>query len=145
MPDDKTSIDVAPLIKRLDKFSNNVRIKVTRVPVRKASKIIANEMVSLSPFRSGALRDSVKSKVKTDQGGGRTFGVIGPYGKVSQVDSLGNTKKISQAYKARFLTDGIAGKTRVQENDFIERSLKNKESEASEEFDKELDKQLRKL
>lgn len=142
---DKTSIDVAPLIKDLDKLSNAVRIKVTRTPVRKASKLVEKEMYRLSPFKSGALRDGVKTKVKTDSGGGRSFGVVGPYGKVSQVDSLGNTKKLSQAYKARFVTDGIAGKTRVQENDYIEKSLENTERQAIGEFEKELDKQLRKL
>lgn len=137
---DALSVNTQEVVKSLDKFSNNVRIAVTRVASRRSANIVKKEMASLAPRRSGAIQKSILSRTKIDKAGGRAFSVIGPFGKVASASAEG--KKVSQAYKANFLEYGTIN---MKAQPFVAKSLENTRSQVEKEFESQVEKQLRKV
>ncbi len=135
-------VDVAETTRALEKFSNNIRIKVTRTATRKAAKIIENAMILMAPRRSGALLESIRTKTKVDKAGGRAYAVVGPAGKVLSTGSDGVLKKRSQRYKARFLEYGT---TNMKALPFIQASKDRSERQVEQVFSHEVEKALKKL
>ncbi len=135
-------VDVAGTTRALEKFSNNIRIKVTRTATRKAAKIIENAMILMAPRRSGALLESIRTKTKVDKAGGRAYAVVGPTGKVLSTGSDGVLKKRSQRYKARFLEYGTKNMKALP---FIQASKNRSERQVEQVFSHEVEKALKKL
>ena len=142
MPD-VLSVDTHDVIKPLEKFSDNIRIKVTGAASRAASKIVKKEMVSLARRRSGALRESIASRTKVDKAGGRAFSVIGSFKDVVDPNYFrARDKKISQKYKARFFE---VGTKYIKADKFITKSLENTRARVEKEYDSRVEKQLKQL
>lgn len=135
-------VDVAETTRALEKFSNNIRIKVTRSATRKAARVIENTMILMAPRNKGALLESIRTKTKVDKAGGRAYAVVGPTGKVMSVGSDGVSKKRSQTYKARFLEYGTKNMKALP---FIQASKDRSERQVEQIFSKEVDKALKKL
>jgi HK97 gp10 family phage protein len=132
------SVDTAALVKSLDKFSNNVRIGITKVASRRSAAIVKKEMVNLAPYKTGSTRKSILARTKTDKAGGRAFSVIGPFGKQPNKEG----KKVSQAYKANFLEHGTVN---MRAQPFIAKSLENTKDRVEKEYEAQVNKQLAKL
>lgn len=137
---DTLSVNTQEVVKSLEKFSNNVRIAVTRVASRRSANIVKKEMVSLAPRKTGATQKSVLARTKVDKAGGRAFSVIGPFGKVASASVEG--KKTSQAYKAHFLEHGTK---HMKAKPFIAKSLENTRSQVEKEYQTQVEKQLAKI
>ncbi|WP_432473333.1 HK97-gp10 family putative phage morphogenesis protein [Amphritea sp. HPY] len=135
-------VDLADTVEALEKFSNNIRIKVTRRASRKAAKLVEDAMILMTPRRTGDLLQSVKTKTKVDQGGGRAYALIGPFGKVMSVDHHGIAKKRSQSYKAWFLEYGTEN---MKAQPFIQPALDRKRRDVERVFEDEVEKELKKL
>ena len=135
-------VNVEETTRKLEKFSNNIRIKVTRKATRKAGRIVENAMILMAPRRTGALLSSIKTKTKVDKRGGRAYAVIGPSGKVLETGGDGVSKKKSQAYKARFLEFGTK---HMDAQPFIQAAKDVSESGVLRVFNQEVEKELRKL
>jgi len=135
-------VDVAETTKALEKFSNNIRVKVTRTATRKAAKIIENAMIMMAPRRSGSLLESIRTRTKVDKEGGRAYAVVGPSGKVLSMGNDGILKKRSQRFKARFLEYGT---TNMKALPFIQASKDRSEREVEKVFSDEIEKALKKL
>ncbi len=135
-------VNVEETTRKLEKFSNNIRIKVTRKATRKAGRIVENAMILMAPRRTGALLSSIKTRTKVDKRGGRAYAVIGPSGKVLETGSDGVSKKKSQAYKARFLESGTK---HMDAKPFIQRAKDRSENAVLQVFSQEVEKELSKL
>ncbi|WP_261840953.1 HK97-gp10 family putative phage morphogenesis protein [Aliamphritea ceti] len=140
---DASSVNVAEVVNSLEKFSNNVRIKVTKVATRRSSKLVKEKMKALAPRgESGALAEGVTARTKTDVAGGRAYSVIGPFGKVMSVDQSGIGKKVSQAYKGRFMEYGTK---HTSKQPFIQKALDQTRSLVEQEYASVVDRELKKL
>jgi HK97 gp10 family phage protein len=135
-------VDVSQTTQALERFSNNVRIRITRKATRKAANIIKAAIKLGAPKRSGALFSSVRTKTKVDQAGGRAYSVVGPTGKVMSAGSDGVLKKRSQAYKARFIEYGTK---HAPAKPFIQTAKDSSEHKVEQIFNKIVEDEIRDL
>jgi HK97 gp10 family phage protein len=137
---DTLSVNTQEVVKALDKFSDDVRIGITKKASRRSAKIVKDVMADLVAKRSGAIQSSIAAKTKVDTAGGRAFSIIGALKKVSDPNMGG--KKVSQRYKANFLEHG----TKYMKADpFIEKSLEKTQAWVELEYNSVVDKELKNL
>jgi len=121
---DLVRVDDAQALRSLDRFRDDMRHKLQRLALRKASKPLLAEMKSRVRRRSGALERALGVKIKLDKSVGDGYAIVGATKKVANV-VRGVEKKRSQRYKAILLE---AGTKNMRAKKFVEPSLKIHES-----------------